>query len=268
MLLMVAVAEKQDHSKRIRALLDEARTLRQGMTPGSTYAQDRILLRAWQAERLATTYADLLQDPRYCPATQFFLEDLYGPKDYAVRDEGVGKVIANMTRLLPGEALKVLAMALELDVMSERLDLALTRELRSGQRDLQSPLRISPASYARAYRKCDNRSARMKQIELIVRIGAEVDRLTAKPMIETTLSLMRTPARLMGLAELQCFLERGFKAFKHMQGADDFLAIIQRRERRIAQQLFAARTRPFVTGEEPDARVRKTRPICAVRPAA
>lgn len=263
---MAAVVDKQDSATRIRELLDEAHGLRERMTPGSTYAQDRVLLRAWQAERLAQTYADLLQDPRYCPATQFFLEDLYGPKDYALRDEGVGKVVRSMTKLLPKEALEVLAMALELDVMSERLDLALAQEMRSRQRDLKAPLMISPTAYARAYRVCDNRAVRMQQIELIVTIGREVDRLTQKPMIETTLSLMRTPARLMGMGELQAFLERGFKAFRHMNGAEEFLAVIERRERRIAEQLFAARSRPFDTGEEENKRARRRAPICEENP--
>lgn len=265
---MPAVADKQDPATRIRVLLDEARKLRESMTPGSTFAQDRILLRAWQAERLAQTYGDLLQDPRYCPATQFFLEDLYGPKDYAVRDEGVGKVIRSMTRLLPAEALEVLAMALELDVISERLDLKLAQELRSKQRELKAPLMISPTAFARAYRTCDNREARMQQIDLIVEIGEEVDRLTQKPMIETTLSLMRTPARLMGLGELQMFLERGFKAFRHMDGADEFLATIEDRERRIAEQLFAARSRPFDIGEAAGKRARRRTPICEENPVA
>ena len=94
------------------------------------------------------------------------------------------------------------------------------------------------------------------------------DRLTRKPMIETTLSLMRTPARLMGLSELQMFLERGFKAFRHMNGADEFLAIIGRRERRITEQLFAARSRPFDTGEQTDSRARKRAPICEETPVA
>lgn len=263
---MPTVADKQDHSLQIRTLLDEARLLREGMTPGSTFAQDRILLRAWQAERLASTYADLLQNPRYCPATQFFLDDLYGPKDYAIRDEAVGKIIRSMTKLMPVEALNVLAMAIELDVISERLDLALAQELRKRQRDVKAPLVITTAAYARAYRACDNRKARMQQIDLIVRVGQEVDRLMAKPMIETTLALMRTPARFMGLGELQCFLEAGFKAFRHMRGADEFLGTIKRRERLIAEQLFEARKRPFNTGELLDDAALEQPPICEETP--
>jgi hypothetical protein len=35
-------------------------------------------LRVWQGRRLAQTYDDLRDDPRYAPAIAFFLSDLYG----------------------------------------------------------------------------------------------------------------------------------------------------------------------------------------------
>ncbi len=247
---MPTVSDKQDLCARLQTWLDDARALRETLTPGSPHAQDRMLLRAWQAERMSLTYADLLQSPRYCPATEFFLDDLYGPKHSALHEAHAGKIVGGMTRLLPHDALHVLLMAVELDVMTERLDLRLAEQLRSRQRDLKAPLMISTSAYARAYRACDNRKLRTRQIELLVRIGQEVDRVSARPMIATTLEMMRTPARLMGLGGLQAFLERGFKAFRHMEGADEFLGTIQRRERRIIAQLFAAKPRPFSTGEE------------------
>jgi len=41
------------------------------------------------------------------------------------------------------------------------------------------------------------------------------------------------------------FLARGHAAFRHMRGADEFLATIARREARINEQLFAGAPRPF-----------------------
>lgn len=42
------------------------------------------LLRAWQARRLAQTYADLLDEPASRPALRFFLSDLYRPAGLSV----------------------------------------------------------------------------------------------------------------------------------------------------------------------------------------
>ncbi|HEX5130330.1 MAG TPA: hypothetical protein VFV90_11320, partial [Usitatibacter sp.] len=60
-----------------------------------------------------------------------------------------------------------------------------------------------------------------------------------------TLKLMRTPAKLAGLQDLQDFLERGFTAFRAMGGAGDFLASIQARETEILNRLFSGAAKPF-----------------------
>ena len=59
------------------------------------------------------------------------------------------------------------------------------------------------------------------------------------------LKLMREPARVAGLGDLQEFLERGFESFRVMQGADQFLAIICDRECAILKRLFSAEAEPF-----------------------
>ena len=58
-------------------------------------------------------------------------------------------------------------------------------------------------------------------------------------MLYALLKMLHRPAHLAGFGALQDFLERGFSAFKNMQGADEFLATIERRETRIMESLFA-----------------------------
>jgi hypothetical protein len=53
---------------------------------------------------------------------------------------------------------------------------------------------------------------------------------------------MRAPARAAGLGELQRTLESGFDTFRGMKGAQEFIAIIDERERDFARALFAARS--------------------------
>lgn len=94
----------------------------------AAYAQDAQLrtqvlaLKAWQAARLARTYTDLLASPRYHDAAQFFLEQLYGARDFSQRDADVERILPKMTRLLPEAALTMIAGAVELDERSESLD--------------------------------------------------------------------------------------------------------------------------------------------------
>ena len=51
---------------------------------------------------------------------------------------------------------------------------------------------------------------------------------------------MRGPAHAAGLSDLQQFLEAGFETFREMKGADDFMAIVNERERTLASSLFTA----------------------------
>jgi hypothetical protein len=128
------------------------------------------------------------------------------------------------------------------ETLCEELDDAVARELGS--------VRLTVATYADAFRRAGRNEERQRQIEYVSEIGRALDRLTRWPMIGTTLKLMRAPARATGLSALQEFLERGFVAFKHMRGADEFLATITERETALVERLFAGDPRPFELEDE------------------
>lgn len=193
-------------------------------------------VKAWQADRLARTYADLLASPRYGRAAAFFLDDLYGAKDFSGRDEAMLRIYPVMVRTLPAGAVAAAALAIEVDALSEELDRRLAACLAAGP--------VDESSYARAYRDAGTRAERLRQIELIGEVGRRLDRLVKMPLVYATLKLMRAPARLAGLEELQSFLERGFAAFRRMGGADEFLATIAEREKAILNRLFSGHPSP------------------------
>lgn len=200
------------------------------------------LLRRWQAQRLARTYADLAADKRYGPATAFFLSDLYGERDFAERDREVERAYPWMRKALPRAAFAPMERAMELHDLTMKLDAQLCAML-VGELDLKD--RISAEAYAEAYRRCDNRAQRLRQIELVVTVGTDLDRVVAKPLLRRMLALSKKPARAAGFGELQEFLERGFEAFRHMGGAAGFLKTIEAREKAVLERLFAKHPRPF-----------------------
>lgn len=59
------------------------------------------ILQSWQSARLARTYADLLASPRYRPAAEFFLDELYGNRDLRQREHDLARIVPVMTRVLP-----------------------------------------------------------------------------------------------------------------------------------------------------------------------
>jgi hypothetical protein len=229
--------------ERIRAMLGRVRLLRDAIRNDRTRFADRSALRTWQAARLERSYADLLADPRHRAAAQFFLSDLYGAKDFTERDEEVARIVPTLASVLPIGAVQSLALAVELDALSEELDAQLLERMRAGATSRK--LAIDPTRYAAAYQACDNRAARERQIALVDTIGRLIDSVAHKALVTVAMELMRGPAHLAGLGELHDFLERGLKAFRQMNGADEFLRIVGGRERAIMQRLFDGAADPF-----------------------
>jgi hypothetical protein len=194
-------------------------------------------LKRWQTKRLERTYADLAAQPRYKAATAFFLDDLYGPKDFSGRDQAMLRILPAMSRILPQRAVETAALAIELEAVSEALDQRLAAALPGGP--------IDADAYAQAYRETSTRPERQHQVELVDAVGHRLDALVAKPFLSGTLKLMRQPAKMAGLGDLQDFLERGFAAFHAMKGADAFLALVRERETAILNRLFSRKAEPF-----------------------
>jgi hypothetical protein len=194
-------------------------------------------LKSWQSRRLTRSYEDVAAQSRYRGATSFFIDDLYGPKDFSGRDQAMLRIFPLMTRVLPASAVETAALAIELESLSEDLDQRLAAALPDGP--------LTEASYGRAYRQSSTQEERAHQIDLIEAVGKRLDALVKKPLVAGTLKLMREPARVAGLGDLQEFLERGFESFRQMHGADEFLAILRERESAILRRLFSGEAEPF-----------------------
>ena len=222
------------------AELDRSAELRARVVEDAAFSARRSALRAWQAERLGRTHRDLLESRRFHDAAQFFLTDLYGPKDLSRHVDDVRRLVPMMTSVLPDSGLAVVAHAIELNALSESLDGAMVEAL--GEKTAQ----IGEETYAEAYRLVGRAEDRERQIALIALLGEALDKLTRLRFIGMTLRLMRGPALLAGLGELQAFLERGYAAFGAMRGgAGEFVSIVVKRERAISKALLAGDDQPL-----------------------
>ncbi len=204
-----------------------------GAKPPARLAQ----VKHFQSQRLARTYADLAAQPRYRAATAFFLDDVYGDKDFSGRDQEMMRILPVMSRILPASAVETAALAIELEALSEDLDQRVAAALDPGA--------IDDESYARAYRESSTPDERRRQIDLIEGVGNRLDALVKKPLVARMLKLMSRPARMAGLASLQDFLERGFASFRDMGSAGEFLGVLRAREEKILSRLFSGTRDPF-----------------------
>ncbi len=189
-------------------------------------------IKRYQQRRFAHTYADLLASPRYGAASRFFLEELYGPRDFSQRDAQFARVVPALVRIFPEEIVTTVAMLARLHAMSESLDSCMGEELQLAE--------VNASAYVTAWQSTARADDREMQITLTLDVASSLDRLTRKPLIRNSLRLMRGAARAAGLGDLQRFLESGFDTFRAMHGAQEFIAIVEQRERDLCCTLFAA----------------------------
>ena len=236
-LLRGKTPSKQALTARMAEVLERCRHGRERIIGEGGLKPPYRRLAGWQSARLAWTHRDLLQSKRYGPPARYFLSDLYGERDYTGRDEGMERIAPAIVRVMPEGALSSILLGMEMHALSQELDIAMVRQLEK-QYDATG---IDAAAYGEAYRACGNEAERGRQIELVGEIGHALDQVVHRNLIYNTVRLARGPAHMAGLGELHDFIERGFVAFRHMEGADEFLASVTGREREVMEAILAGR---------------------------
>jgi len=203
---------KDKIARRIESLLDASAELRARLAARPQGEAAREALRQWQANRLLREHVDVVNNPLYTKTAVFFLSDIYGPKDLSRHEEEVRRILPVMRAVLPEAGLETVADAIEVNTLSESLDTDMLAALGD---DVFS---LDLDKWVKAYKTTGRRADRERQIALIASLGRSLDRLTKKPFIGTALSMLKKPAEIAGLADLQSFLERGYEAFRAMEG--------------------------------------------------
>lgn len=223
---------KQAANASILKDLAAVNTERQLRADDAAWAARVEAIKRYQQRRFELTYADLLTHPRYAGASNFFLNELYGPSDFTQRDTQFARIVPALVRLFPAEVIGTVQALAALHALSEQLDSRMGRFLSEGP--------VDAAGYAKAWQQCGDEPGRERQIALLEQVGHALDALTRNALLRHSLRAMRGPARAAGLAALHMFLESGFETFRGMRGADEFLALIGNRERALAATLFSA----------------------------
>jgi hypothetical protein len=103
---------------------------------------------------------------------------------------------------------------------------------------------VTQESYAAAYRAVGRPEARRRQIELVLTIATDLERVVRHAWVGLALRAARVPAHAAGFGALQDFLERGFAAFHRMKDAGRMLSAIRERETRLSAALLEGDQHP------------------------
>lgn len=219
---------------RIRAALTQVSREREAVMADPKWASAVMAIKQLQCARFAHTYADLLSNPRFGPATQFFLTDLYAPRDFAERDAQFGRISGAIERFFDASVAATAWALADVHGLSERLDAAVAKKW------LDSGTPLTPTSYLLAWRQVGEHDSRVRQLQTVLSLGQQLDHHTRTRGLRMLLKLMRGPAAAAGLSDLQRFLENGFDAFSSMKGAKDFLVRIETTEAALISDCFDA----------------------------
>ncbi len=121
---LVATEVQSENAHRLKRLLLEYHDFRQ-LKAASPLLDDTRRIADWQAERLKTTHQDLYRHPGYHTGLEFLLADLYAPAGMTRRDDNIDRVFPKMVKWLPDHLLATFAGLVELNLLTQSLDLEL-----------------------------------------------------------------------------------------------------------------------------------------------
>lgn len=224
---------------------EAAHSLRQFVAQSNTlhqrYLNDSKALTAYerfvdlQLGYFLPQYDDLRDRPGYDDAIDYIVADLTGP-GIADRDRELEKVVPVMTRFLPTKALKALALAMELNARVLAINLGIEGELR----ERIAAGSISERDYCLASRAVSSFEECQELVAMTRSAGESLEQIIRVPMIGSLLRSMRVPARMAGVADLQVFLEKGFRTITALDDVHEFLDIMDQRMTAVFRHVFEA----------------------------
>lgn len=189
----------------------------------------KIQLQNYQINKLKKTHEALLNHPNTQKAANFFIDEIYNTNTIKKRDNDIEKLVPMLNKVFPRAALEIISNAMELDALTEKLDFNMITKL---------GVNFSEDEYNAAYKNSGDRTEREKQLFLTEKLGTNLIYFVSLPLIETTLKVMKMPAKLLNLSEMHQFLYNGFYIFKHIDNPQKFINDIIVKEKEILNNHF------------------------------
>lgn len=243
---LVATDVHTENAHRLKRLLLEYHDFRQHKARHPL--QDETLRVAeWQAERLKNTHQDLYRHPDYHTGLEFLLTDLYAPAGMTRRDDNIDRVFPKMVKWLPDHLLATFAGLVELNLITQSLDLELAELLE--QRGDRAEF-LNEQLYCEVYRASSQLAIRKRQLALVAKTGQELDRYVRNRTLGWLLSMTQGPAEMAGLSDLHSFLHRGYSAFRKMDRVNELIERLISREQRVMENILAGHPFPFALPDD------------------
>jgi hypothetical protein len=186
----------------------------------------KLALQQFQSARLRRDHADLAAEPQYQAIGEFFFNEMYGPRDFAARDDQARR-LRQYIHVIPGLAMRDVEPALQLLDISNRLDEVIVDQLIK----MGISVDFDEQDYDHAYYLVDNYAERMVQLDLVRTALYNVFRTGGKPLIRIGLERTEQLAQMVGMADIHRFLKHGYAAILPVRDIYRFVETVYVREK-------------------------------------
>ncbi len=238
---LITTEARSESARRLQQLLLDYHDFRQ-LKAEHPLLNTAFQVADWQAERLKATHLDLYQHPGYHQGLEFLLTDLYAPAGMTRRDDNIDRVFPKMVKWLPDNLLNTFAGLVELNLITQRLDLELAELL---HQQGAATTALTGEAYCAAYRESRLQAEREKQITLVADVGQQLDRYVRNRTLGWLLSISRSPAEMADLTDLHSFLHRGYSAFRKMDDVELLIDRLVTREQQVMRNILSGHPAPF-----------------------
>jgi len=211
-----------------------------GATGGFEIADRSEMVRAiqlYQIARMRVTHEALFRSPSYAPLCEFFVADLYGPRqgDTGSRATALHSLVDILRPALPRWVYDGAIGLIELHSLSEQLDDRLARALVGC--GVSAPL--APEAFEAAYLRCDDYPDRLRQIDLSETCTSFGHALSTHRSIGRLLAAARALRGVKRLDAVTAMLERGYRAFRGVAEIAPFNAAMRAGETAYLDGIYA-----------------------------
>lgn len=221
---------KKELLESFKSNLESAKSLREAVKGNPELYASKCALKKYQTKRMESTHQNLLDDPETRGAALFFLSEVYSEKDLSQRDKDLTALTPIIEKTFPESTLRTVALAMELDHLTERLDIQMAMKLGPNFTDEE---------YNEAFKTIGTKEERINQLEMVQTLGDSLAGLVKITGLYTLIKMMRKPARMANLEEIHDFMEKGFAFFKDTKDPKEFIRAIIEKERKLMNEIYA-----------------------------
>lgn len=202
-------------------------------------------VQAWQKQRMQKTHAKQFAEKNNVLMAEYFLNRLYGGDDFDTLAEQIARLTKyahKAEKLIPANAIRTGASAIELAILAVRLDEQVAIQLLADHH----PAELLTDEIMRvAYLKLDQGELRLKQLDLLDQLGHNLDQYMRSFMVQAAFKMCKGAATKYRFEMMYEFLQEGFLAMKPLKSAEKFVTEFTQVERKIVAKVHAGDPNPF-----------------------